>query len=116
MTQERYQEAAEWLKGDALGWCKNSHLHAIDTPQHKESVGIAEKVELAAEVLSKLASGWVLVPGEPVAWLHTMTYETGDKRYAASMKQTCPWGVQGRDFSSEFGLTATPLYAAAPKP
>lgn len=48
--------------------------------------------------------------GKPVAYLHTMTYETGEQRFQASLDESCPWGAPGVDFDSEFDVEFQPLY------
>lgn len=69
MTQERYQEAAEWLESMIAG-----HKHGISkSTSDAWSAVHAERVaryELLRDVVAKLASGFVIVPGDPVASLH----------------------------------------------
>ncbi len=57
---------------------------------------------------------------EPVAWLHTMTYETGDTRVRLTetdcvdpdYPDRTAFGRPGRDYSAEFTVTSEPLYTA----
>lgn len=92
MTQERYQEAAECLEQ----WFGNP---AVSSYAH-----------LAIETLHKLASGWVLVPGEPVAWRwrDTVDGQCGDWR---NLPANLPSPEKGED-----GFVVEYAYAAAPKP
>ena len=95
MTQERYQEAAELQDGLVKDY-KSLGMH-----EHRAAC------ELAAEVLTKLASGkWKLVPGAPVAWIVARAYGSG-----LSFVEPTP-------YINEDGETVkpVPLYAAAPKP
>jgi hypothetical protein len=70
MTQERYQEAAEYYAARAKQGRRyashgpSAHLQ-ITEREIARVIEHAERDELAAEVLAKLASGWVLVPEEP---------------------------------------------------
>lgn len=69
MTQERYQEAAEWFEQQALrlrDYAGAGGRYRVGSGEIKRATEEAERHELAASVLSKLASGWVLVPAEPV--------------------------------------------------
>lgn len=59
-----------------------------------------------AEFLSKLASGWVLVPAEPVAWQYWQPLG----KLVLSMSPPSP------EMLSRADVVITPLYAAAPKP
>jgi hypothetical protein len=86
MTQERYQEAAEWL--ESVSGFEHSHC------------------AVAAKVMRKLASGWVLVPGEPVAWQYWQPLG----KLVLSMSPPSP------EMLSRADVVITPLYAAAPKP
>lgn len=92
MTQERYQEAAELCQSESDTYSRNVKEHDL--------------FGLAAEVLTKLASGWVLVLDEPVAWRwkHASDPERGFWSYSAL--QPVPIG----------NWITEPLYAAAPKP
>ncbi|CAB4157290.1 hypothetical protein UFOVP679_13 [uncultured Caudovirales phage] len=56
----------------------------------------------------------IVTDREPVAWLHVMTYETGDTRATATLSPQHPWGIPGVDFSKKFTIVSTPLTAAPP--
>jgi hypothetical protein len=62
MTQERYQEAAELLERRVKLMQGQVGLVPDDDSWDDDCREEAELCELAAEVLTKLASGWVLVP------------------------------------------------------
>lgn len=48
---------------------------------------------------------------EPVAWMHVMTYETGETNELLSFDDENPFGRPGRDYSAEYPVEAIPLYA-----
>ncbi len=50
---------------------------------------------------------------EAVAYLHTMTYETGETRVRLSESDINAFGEPGRDYSAEYPVTVEPLYRAA---
>lgn len=52
---------------------------------------------------------------EPVAWLHEITYETGEKSQRVTLTQNHIWGEAGKDYSAEFPIASTPLYRHPPK-
>jgi len=66
----------------------------------------------AADLFTRFAP--LSVPAEPVAWLHTMTYETGEQSRQVTLAPAHEWGTPGKDYSAEFTITSQPLYAAAP--
>lgn len=51
---------------------------------------------------------------KPEAYLHELTYETGDKTRRVTFTEQNPWGVQGVNYSSEFEVVTTPLFALDP--
>lgn len=52
----------------------------------------------------------------PAAWLHTITYETGEKSRKLSFSEENAFGVPGLDYSAEFEVVSRPLYLSIPKP
>jgi hypothetical protein len=80
MTQERYQEAAEHYatrarRGRSFAERGASPHLGITEGDIAAVTKAAERDELAAEVLSKLASGWVLVPAKSTNEMN----DAGDK-------------------------------------
>ncbi len=53
----------------------------------------------------------VVGDGEPVAWKHTMHQEFGQKWSRITTDAKHPFGIAGRNFSSEYSITTEPLYA-----
>jgi len=51
--------------------------------------------------------------GEPVAWLHTMHYETDETHEVVDFLEESPFGIPGEDYSAEYKVTTEPLYRAA---
>ncbi len=47
---------------------------------------------------------------KPDAWMHTMTYETGEQHHRVSLSAANAWGRPGRDYSETYPVTADPLY------
>ncbi len=47
---------------------------------------------------------------QPDAWMHTMTYDTGEQHHRVSLSAANAWGRPGRDYSETHLVTAEPLY------
>lgn len=51
----------------------------------------------------------------PVAYLHTLHMEGGQKSTRVEFSKENSWGVPGRDYSAEYKVTIEPLYRAPKK-
>ena len=49
---------------------------------------------------------------QPSAWLHTLHMELWQKEKQVTIKSDHPFGKPGRDFSEEYSVTSSPLYAS----
>jgi hypothetical protein len=57
-------------------------------------------------------SGISAVPGEAVAWMHTLHMEGGQTAVRLARAEVDrPWGKPGIDFDQAYSVTITPLYA-----
>ena len=52
------------------------------------------------------------VDEKPVAWLHTMHQELGQKSKRVTLAPENPWGLPGKDYSEEYIVTSDALYPA----
>lgn len=50
---------------------------------------------------------------EPVAYLHTMHRELGQKIVSVSVRPKPPWGKRGEDYDQSYKVTTEPLFRAA---
>lgn len=53
---------------------------------------------------------------EPVAWMHTMHMELGQTITHASLNEDHEWGEPGVNYSAEYEIVSTPLYASRAAP
>lgn len=99
-TAELRQRARQMLKG-VDQWLSRGGEDAV----------LAAVVSFAEAEAKLLARPDGEGEGEPVAWLHEMTFETGEVAQSVTLSPQHEWGEPGKDYSAEYAVTTTPLYA-----
>lgn len=98
----------------ALDFAENPRRHTtLQAP--------ADSMDELREALQVLAAAYRearprTAVGEPVAYLHTLHMEGGQTMTRLSDQDATVFGLPGRDYSEEYTVTTTPLYALQSPP
>jgi hypothetical protein len=74
------------------------------TPQRTELIALRRSTALRAETSE----------AKPVAWLHTLHMELGQKSVTADLEEEHPFGESGEDYDPSYYVTSEALYASPP--
>lgn len=106
--------AKEKLAGRLL---ESAELHTekanqIDDAYYSSSElrAFADECREAAAALMEAGAG----EAEPVAWLHTMHMEAGQKSVNVTLSPDHGWGDRGVHYDASYDVTSQPLYASPP--
>lgn len=91
-------------------WALVNRNGPSDTETDEISLTLTELRQLLAHI-AKLEAGR---DAEPCAYLHTLTYETGEGREKLSFDPENGFGVPGKDYSESYSVSIEPLYTHPP--